>query len=164
LDRLAEKGAHRFRKPIFANYSILPVSVEAGQFDLIKPLTYMNRSGAILSPLFKKTGLGLGNVLVICDHLDLPVGICRLKRKGSSGGHRGLQSIIDESGTEDFLRLYVGIGRPEDDTTIHDYVLGDPSQEEKLVLDAAVEKAAEAVLKLQKEPPEQVMNELNRRE
>ena len=123
----------------------------------------MNRSGTILSSLFRRTGLGMKDILVLCDHLDLPVGVCRLKRKGSSGGHRGLQSIISESGSEEFLRLYIGIGRPSDTTEIYDYVLADPPLEEKHILDAAVGKAVKAIIRLQTDDPEQVMNELNRK-
>lgn len=124
----------------------------------------MNNSGAVLPSLFRKTGMGLESLLVICDHLDLPAGTCRLKLKGSSGGHRGLQSIISETGSENFLRLYIGIGRPSGEISVPEYVLGNPSIHEKAVLESGVNRAAAAVMKLQTSEPEQVMNELNRKE
>jgi PTH1 family peptidyl-tRNA hydrolase len=137
--------------------------LNGGRYFLIKPLTYMNRTGEIIPSLFRRTGLGRENMLVICDQLDLEPGICRLRRRGSSAGHRGLQSIISALGSEEFLRLYIGIGRPNGGTSIPDYVLGNPGEDQKVFLENGEHNAAQAVLQLLTLEPEQVMNDLNRK-
>jgi len=95
------------------------------------------------------------------DPRDLPPAPCRLRRGGSSAGHKGLASIIDELGSTDFLRLYLGIGRPARREEVVDYVLGRPSGQEAGLLERGVARAAEGVLALLREPPEKVMNALN---
>jgi PTH1 family peptidyl-tRNA hydrolase len=134
------------------------------QLFLFKPLTYMNRSGTAMPEILKRVGRPtLDRVLVVCDTLDLAPGQLRLKRQGSSAGHKGLASIIRALGREDFLRLYVGIGRPRDRQQVIDYVLAEPRREEALLLEEAVQRAAEAVLQLAEVGPEGVMNALNQR-
>jgi PTH1 family peptidyl-tRNA hydrolase len=132
---------------------------------LAKPLTYMNRSGEIFPGLWSRTGEDLEHLLVICDTLDLPAGQCRLRRKGSSAGHKGLTSIIARLGREDFMRLYIGIGRPEAEgqEAVVEHVLEPPSGRELELIDRGVAAAAEGVLRLLSEEPEKVMNDLNQR-
>lgn len=79
---------------------------------LALPLTFMNLSGIAVSALLKKYKIDLENLLVVCDDLDLELGRMKIKSCGSSGGHRGLQSIIDSLARQNFARLRVGIGRP----------------------------------------------------
>lgn len=76
------------------------------------PLAFMNLSGAPVEGLLKKFAVGVDNLLVVCDDLDLEFGRLRIRPGGSSGGHRGLESVINVLGTRDFARLRVGIGRP----------------------------------------------------
>jgi len=104
-----------------------------------KPQTYMNLSGQSVSLLVRKFDINLNDLLVIHDDLDLPLGKIRIRSGGSSGGHKGIDSIINELGSQDFLRLRVGIGRPiknegsaefsEDE--IIAYVLSDFTPDEK---------------------------------
>jgi PTH1 family peptidyl-tRNA hydrolase len=110
-----------------------------------------------------RTGLGVADLLVVCDTLDLPVGQCRLRRRGSSAGHNGLASIIGRLGREDFMRLYIGIGRPGDPGEVVDYVLGRPDPREAREIGEALRRAAAAVVRLLHEEPEKVMNELNQK-
>jgi len=79
---------------------------------IARPQTYMNQSGEAVSQLVKKFKIGLDDLLVIHDDLDLPLGKLRLRPGGSSGGHKGIESIITKLGSQDFPRLRVGIGRP----------------------------------------------------
>lgn len=124
----------------------------------------MNRSGEVVRPVLSRTRLDVTNLIVVCDTLDLPVGRCRLKKKGSSGGHRGLASIIQYVDTEDVTRLYIGIGRPRDNAEILSYVLGEPTDSQKAELERAVERVGRSILQLAETPVDRVMNELNKNE
>jgi PTH1 family peptidyl-tRNA hydrolase len=110
---------------------------------LIKPLTFMNRSGiAVRDVLWKNEDIE--NVLIIHDDLDLEPGVIRIKKTGSSGGHNGIQSIIDFLHSKAFVRLKVGIGRPKRGSAER-YVLKRFSKQERPVIEEAVETAADAV-------------------
>lgn len=163
IDLLAEPTGVRFKKPIFGRYLIGTGRPGCHTIVLVKPLTYMNRSGEVLPGLLKKTGLSQDRLIVICDTLDLEPGMCRLKRKGGSAGHKGIASIIEQTGSGDFLRFYIGVGRPEDKSGVVDHVLGIPGKEDELLIRSAEKAAAEAVLRLLEESLEQVMHEFNRR-
>ncbi|MBI4295678.1 MAG: aminoacyl-tRNA hydrolase [Chloroflexi bacterium] len=135
---------------------------------LVRPQTYMNSSGPPVSLLVRKFKLAPGDILVIHDDLDLPLGRIRLRWGGSSAGHRGIQSIIACLGTKDFSRLRVGIGRPallpgermtEDD--IIDYVLSDFTPEEKRVIDQTLPRVSEAILCFLTEGLDVAMNRYN---
>lgn len=104
---------------------------------LLQPLTYMNNSGEIIKDIkdFDKE-----NLIVICDQMDLPVGNIRIKKGGGSAGHNGLKSIINNlDGFTNFIRIYVGIGRPEAGVSVVDHVLGieENSEEFKKGIDLA---------------------------
>lgn len=90
---------------------------------LIKPQTFMNLSGEGVRPLIDYYKVDLANIAVIYDDLDLPVGKIRLRQKGGHGGHNGIRSLIDHLGTNEFKRIRLGIGRPEDRTPVVNYVL-----------------------------------------
>ena len=128
---------------------------------LAQPRTFMNLSGGAVAELMRRYHLGPGQLIVVYDDLDLPPGRLRLRSGGSSGGHRGVQSIIDTIGTADFLRLRIGIGRPPDvDPSF--YVLEVPPPHEEELLEAAVERAAEALGVLLEKGLEEAMNRFNR--
>ncbi len=162
LDRIASRINLRFKKPFLRRYFITDTGTSENALFLVKPVTYMNRSGEILDQVIQRTRCGLSQLLVVCDNLDLPVGSCRLKQGGSSAGHNGLASLIQFAGSTDFSRLYVGIGRPADGKII-EHVLGTPQPPERSKLDEAVDAAASAVLSLLEQPIERVMNEVNKR-
>jgi len=86
--------------------------VQGESLILALPLTFMNLSGIAASALIKKYKIDLENLLVVCDDLDLGLGVIKIRPDGSSGGHRGLGSIIDSLGSQEFGRLRIGIGRP----------------------------------------------------
>jgi PTH1 family peptidyl-tRNA hydrolase len=130
---------------------------------LVKPLTYMNNSGQIFPEILKRTGADLKSLLIVCDTMDLPVGQCRLKRKGSAGGQKGLASIIRRLGSEEFPRLFIGIGRPLYRQDVVDYVLSEPRGKQAAALEDAVQVAADGVIQLAEQGLEKVMNDFNRR-
>ena len=109
------------------------------------PLTYMNRSGIAVSRLLEFFKLDADQLLVICDDLNLPVGRLRLRPGGSSGGQKGLADIIRRMGTQDFGRLRIGIGQPPPRWDAADYVLGRFGEDDKPVIQTAIERAGQAV-------------------
>jgi len=118
---------------------------------LAKPGTFMNLSGNSVACLAHKHHIPLSDLLVIYDDLDLPVGKIRLRQNGSSGGHKGMNSIISALGSEAFPRIRVGIGRPQleeqsmSEDAIVNYVLSDFSPQEEAIIKPVIVKAAEAI-------------------
>lgn len=111
---------------------------------LAKPQTYMNLSGESVTRLARFFKIPPDRLLVVCDDLDLPLARLRLRPGGGSGGHKGLQSIIERLGVQAFPRLRVGIGRPaHGDAT--DFVLRDFTPDEWIEMDTALDRAVEAV-------------------
>ena len=97
----------------------------------MKPLSYINNSGVPLKKFIKNKNIRPENILIVYDDLDLVAGKIRLKLGGGSGGHNGLNSIIEQLGSKNFWRLRIGIGKPEDKNRVIEYVLGKPSKEDK---------------------------------
>ena len=153
----------RFKKQFLKQYLLAEGRYAGGRLRLVKPLSYMNRSGDIFPEILRRTGSRVEDILVVCDTLDLPPGRCRLKRKGSSAGQKGLESIIRKLGRSDFLRLYIGIGRPGRRTDVVDYVLSEPRGGEALLLEEAVHQACDAVLQLMEGGLERIMNVVNKK-
>src|SRR5437868_6000705 len=113
---------------------------------LVKPLTFMNLSGEAVGDLVRWYKVQPEDVLVVYDELDLPVGKIRLRSKGSAAGHNGLEDIIAHLHTNAFPRLRIGIGHPTHSRTSgKDYVLGIPPLDERISLETAEDRAAEAV-------------------
>jgi PTH1 family peptidyl-tRNA hydrolase len=113
---------------------------------LLKPLTYVNLSGQAVSEAVKKLNLQPEQILVVLDDAQLPLGKLRMRPKGSSGGHKGLQSIIDALQTEEIPRLRVGIGSPPEGVDMVTFVLSPFEDDEELVIGEAVERAADAAI------------------
>lgn len=131
---------------------------------LAKPQTYMNLSGEAVSALLRRYRLKPDDIIIVYDDLDLPVGRIRMRTDGSAGGHNGLKSIIAALGTNKFLRLKVGIGRPKneiDQKEVVDHVLSGFDKNEQQTVSDAVDRAVEAVEMLISENPEAVMNRFN---
>jgi PTH1 family peptidyl-tRNA hydrolase len=115
---------------------------------LLKPSTYMNRSGQAVSSLAKFYRIGTAEILVVHDELDLPPGTAKLKRGGGSGGHNGLKDITAAMGGPDYWRLRIGIGHPRDlypGREVVDFVLQRPSRAERQAIDARMSSALEIV-------------------
>jgi PTH1 family peptidyl-tRNA hydrolase len=130
---------------------------------LLKPMTYMNLSGESVRPACDWLKCDIGDLVVLYDDMDLPLGQLRLRKKGSSGGHRGMQSLIHHLETQEFKRIKIGIGRPETPMSVPDYVLSPFTREERPLIEDAVEKAAEAVHQWVVSTFDEAMNRFNRR-
>lgn len=128
---------------------------------LAQPITYMNNSGKAVKSLFNKYNLALEDIIVIYDDLDLDVGEIRIKRKGSSGGHNGLKSIIGKLGTQKFIRIRIGIGRPPTGFDIAEYVLDYFNNEEEKIINEILEDVVDAVKLIKYDSIETAMNNYN---
>jgi PTH1 family peptidyl-tRNA hydrolase len=134
-----------------------------------RPQNFMNSSGASVDPLVKKLNITPANLIVIHDDLDLPLGKVRLRLGGSSGVHKGIDSIIAHLGSREFHRVRVGIGRPDlpvdfdgdKEAAVVEYVLSDFTTEEKLVITRTIPEVSQAVLCLLTEGLKAAMNKYN---
>ena len=150
LDRRRYQG--QFGSGVYATEKVL----------LLKPRTYMNRSGGSVAEALAFYKLELSELLVVLDDMDLELSRLRLRRGGSAGGHNGLQDIIDKLGSPDFARLRLGIGAAEHNDAVA-HVLGrfDAAQEQKI--EEAIETAADAVECWISQGIDEAMNRFNRR-
>lgn len=112
---------------------------------LAKPLTYMNLSGKAAARILGKHGAKAQDMIVLHDELDLPLGRMKLKRAGGANGHRGVESIVEHTGVEDFLRLRLGIGRPQYSGEVAKYVLEPFSAPDMKAVDAVAEAAVKGL-------------------
>lgn len=125
LDQFAKNRTFKFKKKLKYYYAILDDII------FIKPRTYMNRSGTVVTSIITK--YHPDDILVIVDDINLPLGEIRLRREGGSGGHNGIASIVDALGTDKFERFRIGVGIAVYEG-LSDYVLSDFSKEEKETL------------------------------
>ncbi len=159
VDRLAER--HRLRSWQRVHRALVAEGTIAGQsVVLAKPQTFMNLSGQSVKPLVSQYGVAPGDLLVIHDDLDLPLGVLRLRARGSSGGHKGVQSIMDALGSQDFPRLRIGIGRPTREDPI-EYVLSDFTLDEAIEIEWAFDQAMKAIVSWLTQGIEAAMNAHN---
>lgn len=132
---------------------------------LAKPQTYMNRSGQSVSRLIRKFNIDLDDLLVIHDDLDLPLGKIRIRQGGGSAGHKGVDSIARELASQDFIRIRVGIGRPDKAEISEDdiiaFVLSDFTKEEKQTIAPVIPRVSEAILCLLTDGLTTAMNRYN---
>lgn len=128
----------------------------------LKPLTFMNRSGDAVKEVLLKHKLSAENLIVVHDDIDMASGRLKIKEGGSSGGHNGVQSIIESIGSREFIRVKIGIGRnPE--IPPEEYVLQRFSSDEKPIISATVKQAADAIEKIIEKGLTEAMNIFNKR-
>ena len=163
IDRLAEEWGLSLKKPLFRKYEIACYEGGADRRILLKPLTYMNLSGKVLPTVMRRWGVVPEEVFILCDNMDLPPGEIRIRKKGSSCGHNGLASVIAALGTQNFNRIYLGIGRPADSAQTVSHVLGLSGHDETRRMTAGQERAKDALISLEDQPLDRVINEYNRR-
>lgn len=128
---------------------------------LLKPWQFMNRSGQAVATAMGFYKLGVGDLFVVTDDMDLEPGRIRLRAKGSAGGHNGLADIIARFGTNEFARCRIGIGRSAAQEAV-DFVLDEPTEADKALLAEATERAREAVFCWIEHGIETAMNKFNR--
>ncbi|MCE9613716.1 MAG: aminoacyl-tRNA hydrolase [Lentisphaerae bacterium] len=128
---------------------------------LVKPDTFMNLSGEAVAAILRRTGAEMSEVVVVLDDADLPLGRLRIRPGGSSGGHRGLASIVACTGTDAFARVRIGVGRGAGARDLVEHVLSRPPREERELLEKSIVLATQAVLVCLREGVEPAMNQFN---
>ena len=139
------------------------------QVLVARPQTFMNHSGLAVSRLVKKFKIGLDDLLVVYDDLDLPLGKLRIRQDGSDGGHNGIKSIIQELDSQDFPRLRVGIGRPvstdglpeDKNADVITYLLSELPLEVKKAINQVLPRVNEAIFSIITEGVTAAMNKFN---
>jgi PTH1 family peptidyl-tRNA hydrolase len=129
---------------------------------LLKPTTFMNRSGQSVRAMTDYYRIAPEEVLVVHDELDLPPGTARLKRGGGHGGHNGLRDLISHIG-RDFYRLRIGVGHPGDRNKVISFVLQPPTRAEETLIDDAIREGLSAVALFLREGEQKAMNQLHTR-
>lgn len=163
VDRLAERFDGRFRGENRFLGELCALDARAGEVRLLKPTTYMNRSGAAVAACARYFKVSPAAVLVVHDELDLPSGVVRLKQGGGHGGHNGLRDIVSALGSADFWRLRIGIDHPGHKDQVTDYVLHRPSQAQQQAIEAAMDLALDRFEDLSRGRFAQAMNSLHAR-
>ena len=144
LDRLAERW-RAVAAPGSAEYTLRRVTVKALEVELMQPQTYMNRAGEALTSWIRERGERPEDLLVVADDVWLPVGMVRLRPRGSSGGHRGLANFEAAFGGPEFARLRVGVGAAESIEHLREHVLEPFAPHEREGVEEAIDRAADAV-------------------
>lgn len=146
-------------------YSIGKGAVKGVDVILLKPLTFMNRSGLAVKKTLKKLNILSDNLMdkliVVHDDLDIDTGLIKIRKGGSSGGHKGIESIIQEIGTKNFVRVKIGIGRDKD-IAIEEYVLSNFKPSEKIFIKDVIINAVNAIASIVIEGVDRAMNKYNR--
>jgi PTH1 family peptidyl-tRNA hydrolase len=159
IDRLATKKGVTFSRSAAWNSEF----GKWGDIHLIKPLSYMNRTGEVIGPFAHYFKIPLEEILVVVDDVALPLGRLRLRPAGSDGGHNGLKSIIVHLG-EAFMRLRIGVGASTDAERLSDHVLSEFDRSEKPTIESAIDRGAEAIEHVAQNGIASAMNNYNRAE
>jgi len=141
VERIAEREKLKFGKTL--DQALVAIGeIEGVPVALVKPVTFMNRSGQSVGPLARRWSIAPERILVVADDLDLPVGRLRLRSEGSSGGHNGHKSLIGAIG-DSYPRVKIGVGRPDGETVEH--VLERFKPDERVDIDRVLAEAEKAV-------------------
>lgn len=161
IDRLCEKMSFEVKKAKFKSY-VGEVSIGGKCCLVMKPQTYMNNSVEAVVEAMNFYKISIENVLVIYDDISLEPSKMRIRRKGSHGGHNGIRSIVELTGSEDFPRIKMGVGKkPHPDYNLADWVLSRFSDDEMKALKTALDNACEAVEKIVSGQIDKAMNSFN---
>ncbi len=168
-NRLARRHGMEFKTKT-GSYLLAEGEINGHPVAIAKPRTFVNRSGEPVVHLIRRLKLDHSQeLLVVSDHIDLPSGKVRIRRKGGGGGQKGIADIINKTKTDDFPRVRIGIGRPVvagepswAPDAVAEWVLSDPTPEEREQLDAAIERAMAAVECAITDGIEAAMNQYNR--
>ncbi|PZV99866.1 aminoacyl-tRNA hydrolase [Metamycoplasma auris] len=155
IDQLAKKLQAPLREKKFNG-----VFFKNNEFILAKPLTYMNNSGEFVRAIANYYDILIDDIIIVYDDLDTQLGKVNIRQKGSSGGHKGMSSIISHLNTEEIKRLKIGIGR---DSNIIDYVLGKFSFEDFKIIEKVIDYSAEALISFIYNDIRYVMNHFSKK-
>jgi PTH1 family peptidyl-tRNA hydrolase len=141
-------------------YRIGKGSIDAHPLLLVEPLLYMNLSGPVIKKVLRRFSIVPEHLITISDDRDIQIGKLKIKKKGSSGGHKGIESIIQHISSQEFIRLKVGIGR-EEGIPAEDYVLSKFKRREIPIMKQMIYTAADAVDTIVTDSVERAMNIFN---
>jgi PTH1 family peptidyl-tRNA hydrolase len=160
-DSLSKKLSRDFTFHKKYESDLFEYEFESRLFHFMKPLSYINNSGVPIKKFIKNKNIEAENILIIYDDLDLAVGKVRLKQGGGSGGHNGLNSIIEQIGSKNFWRLRIGIGKPDDKNKVIDYVLGRPSLIDRNLINKSIDLLIDEINNFFSGESTKLMNKLN---
>lgn len=146
IEELARSESCNFKLSLKFNADVAIFKIEKEKIILVKPGSYMNNSGVCLVNLLNFYKTDIQHCLVVYDDADLALGVLRFREKGSAGGHKGMESIIEYAETDKINRLRVGIGRSQQKIDLADYVLSEFFPEEKEVLNESILRAVSACI------------------
>ena len=166
LENLSKKYNSNFSLKDKLKSSCSEFKINNSTYRLFLPNTFMNNSGDAVRAIVDWYKINLDQIFIIVDDKDLPLGKIRFRKKGSSGGHNGLKSIIEKLQTHEFNRIRIGIGSPPSNKEIKNFntishVLGNISLEEKVILDKVYKRVIESLEQINIKKEEHIMNELN---
>lgn len=144
-DELARRCHQQFRAETRFHSDVARCLLDGRDCRVQKPQTYMNRSGLAVRSLMQFFRIPIEGILVAHDELDLPAGTARLKTGGGHGGHNGLRDLISHLGSRDFHRLRIGIAHPGSKHQVVDYVLKPPGKDDRRLMEAAIDSAADVM-------------------
>lgn len=159
LEEIARRSGLRFKRERYARISV--GTIQGTNAALIEPMTFMNLSGIAIKNALEQFNVGPDNLIVIHDDIDMDTGRLRIRKRGSSGGHRGIESIISSIGSKEFIRVKIGIGR-EQGVPVEEYVLSKFRKEEIPLIRDTVKRAVDAVFCIISKGVDKAMNEFNR--
>jgi PTH1 family peptidyl-tRNA hydrolase len=161
VESLAAACGAAFRPEKKFHGEVARINIAQRDIWLLKPDTFMNRSGQAIKSLSSFYQIEAENILVAHDELDLEAGEIKLKTGGGHGGHNGLRDTIAHLGTKDFHRLRIGIGHPGNKNQVVDYVLHRPSKDERMAIDASIDQARAVLPLLAEGAMEKALNQLH---
>jgi PTH1 family peptidyl-tRNA hydrolase len=164
VDEVARAHGAAFKPENKFHGDVCKLTLAGKDIWLLKPMTFMNRSGQAVAALARFYKIAPEAILVVHDELDIPAGALRLKKSGGHGGHNGLRDIISQLGSKDFLRLRIGIDHPGDSRDVSNYVLGKASPDDQRLMEMAVDDALRELPTIIEGELQKAMNHLHSRQ
>ncbi len=163
IEEVARQYGAAFRLDKKFHGEVAKITVQGENIWLLKPDTFMNRSGFSAQSLLAFYRINPDQLLVVHDEIDLPPGTAKIKSGGGHGGHNGLRDIINQLGSKDFFRLRIGVGHPGSKDLVVDYVLHNASRDDRLLIDRDIDDAVAVLPDLASGALEQAMQKLHSR-
>jgi peptidyl-tRNA hydrolase, PTH1 family len=161
IDEVARQYSGIFRVEKKFHSEVAKISIDGKEIWLLKPDTFMNRSGLAVKSLLSFYRITAEQLLVAHDEIDLPPGTAKLQTGGGHGGHNGLRDIINQLGTKDFHRLRIGVGHPGSKDQVVDYVLHNASRNDRILIDRDIDDAVSVLPELASGDMERAMHILH---
>lgn len=162
IDEIANKNGLKMKNSWRFPIESAQFRVEQHTVLLVKPQTFMNRSGNAIAPMLRKKGVAAGDLLVLVDDVELPLGKLRLRANGSAGTHNGLKSLVERLGSQEFARLRIGVGPVPPERDLVAFVLERYAPQAREQVRELIPRAADAALAWVSDGVEKTMNEFNR--